>query len=293
MTRVTPSKSRSKRKQQLKRRRILWTILFMVLGAYAAYQTVNYAKGYFAEVPSETVIKLEAETQAQAGTETVVATEAEAPAETVKETPSTVNQAAVNSPFTISANERWQYILVNKENPLDQTFGPEDTFLVQGKYKADTRIKTPVTDMFQAAAAAGIDLQVCSAYRTYDYQQKLFNKLKAKYSHLGDEAATAEAAKSIAKPGTSEHQTGLALDIVTPEYTQLDSGFANTKAGEWLAANAHEYGFILRYPKDKTEITQIIFEPWHFRYVGKEAAKIIYEQGLCYEEFYQQIQFNE
>ena len=85
----------------------------------------------------------------------------------------------------------------------------------------------------------------------------------------------------------------MALDIVTPEYTQLNEGFAKTEAGKWLAANAHQYGFILRYPKDKTELTKIIYEPWHFRYVGKEAAKIIFEEGLCYEEFYGRIQFQE
>ena len=86
-------------------------------------------------------------------------------------------------------------------------------------------------------------------------------------------------------PGTSEHETGLAADIVTPSYQRLDAGYAGTKAAKWLLENAASYGFVLRYPEDKTEITGIDYEPWHYRYVGVEAAKEIMAQGLCLEEY--------
>ena len=92
-------------------------------------------------------------------------------------------------------------------------------------------------------------------------------------------------ARLIAVPGTSEHETGLAADIVTPSYQRLDAGYAGTKAARWLLENAASYGFVLRYPEDKTEITGIDYEPWHYRYVGVEAAKEIMAQGLCLEEY--------
>ena len=90
---------------------------------------------------------------------------------------------------------------------------------------------------------------------------------------------------NVTVPGTSEHHLGLALDILTGGYTTMDDGFGETKAGEWLAQNAPDYGFILRYPAGKEEITGIVYEPWHFRYVGKEYAKDITEKGVCLEEY--------
>ena len=99
------------------------------------------------------------------------------------------------------------------------------------------------------------------------------------------EDARRVAATIVAVPGTSEHHTGLAMDVVTPSYQRLNSGYANTDAAKWLKANAAKYGFILRYPEDKTEITKIIFEPWHYRYVGVEYASFIMSEGICFEEF--------
>jgi D-alanyl-D-alanine carboxypeptidase len=99
------------------------------------------------------------------------------------------------------------------------------------------------------------------------------------------EKACAITEETLAVPGASEHQAGLSVDIVTLRHQVLNDAFADTKAGKWLAEHAHEYGFILRYPKDKEEITGINYEPWHFRYVGKEAAEQIYELGCCLEEY--------
>ena len=94
----------------------------------------------------------------------------------------------------------------------------------------------------------------------------------------------------VTVPGASEHQLGLALDIVSNTYTALDQGFGNTDAGKWLYEHSREYGFILRYPKDKEYITGIDFEPWHFRYVGIEAATVIMDEGITLEEFVERLE---
>ena len=94
------------------------------------------------------------------------------------------------------------------------------------------------------------------------------------------------ASQAVTVPGASEHQAGLAFDIISNDYVTLDEGFAETNAGQWLSENSCKYGFILRYPKGKEDITGIEFEPWHFRYVGREAAEIINKEGITLEEFW-------
>ena len=162
---------------------------------------------------------------------------------------------------------------------------------VQGKYQMDVRAADKAKEMIAAAKKDGITLQVCSAYRSHQKQTDNFNAKLQTYLDKGwtyDEAY-AKTATIIAVPGTSEHETGLALDIVTPSYQNLDSGYANTDAAKWLLENAADYGFILRFPKDKQDITKIIFEPWHYRYVGTEYSSRIMESGLCLEEWLGQI----
>jgi D-alanyl-D-alanine carboxypeptidase len=141
--------------------------------------------------------------------------------------------------------------------------------------------------MLAQAKQDGISLVICSAYRPESRQEELFQSKTQEYIAAGrsEEEAIAVAATIVAKPGTSEHQTGLAIDIVTETYTNLDDGYAETPAAQWLAERAWEFGFALRYPKDKTEITKIIFEPWHYRYVGEENARIMKERGFCLEEY--------
>ena len=104
-------------------------------------------------------------------------------------------------------------------------------------------------------------------------------------SGMNEELARIAAAREVAAPGTSEHQLGLSVDIIDSEYTVLDEAQANTPTQQWLMKNSWRYGFILRYPEGKSEITGIIYEPWHYRYVGKEAKEDIYESGLCLEEW--------
>jgi D-alanyl-D-alanine carboxypeptidase len=180
----------------------------------------------------------------------------------------------------------WQLMLVNKSHPLNENYLPP-LRTVQNHHKVDERIAEYVTDMISDAKKAGVSLLICSSYRSVSRQQELFDDEVKKYVSAGrsmDEALT-EAAYGVAVPGHSEHSTGLALDIVTPEYQILDSGFEETDAFRWLSENAYKYGFILRYPKDKTHITKIKYEPWHYRFVGVENAERIKNEGICLEEF--------
>jgi D-alanyl-D-alanine carboxypeptidase len=144
--------------------------------------------------------------------------------------------------------------------------------------------------MMADARAQGIELIVCSAYRDVAYQTTLFNNKVSELmqSGLTQQEAEAKAGTIVAVPGTSEHNSGLAVDLVTPAYQVLDEGYAETDAAKWLAAHTPEYGFILRYPKGMEAITGIIFEPWHYRYVGREYAREITDSGLCLEQWIQQ-----
>lgn len=183
------------------------------------------------------------------------------------------------------SKDDWRLILVNAENPIPDDFTVEFDS-VQG-YKVDKRIKEPLENMINAAKSEGIDLLICYGYRTYEQSKALFEKqINYQLSRgLAYEEAVREAAKWVAPPGTSEHHTALAVDIVTPSNQVLDHEFKNTDAACWMKDNAYKYGFILRYPEDKQEITGITFEPWHYRFVGNEAAEYMYQNDICLEEF--------
>lgn len=141
--------------------------------------------------------------------------------------------------------------------------------------------------MMDDARLQGLSPTICSSFRTMDKQKTLYNNKVQTYLSQGysKEQAEIEAAKWIAFPGTSEHQTGLAVDIVSHNYQSLDREQENTPEQKWLMENSYKYGFVLRYPEDKSDITGINYEPWHYRYVGVDAAKKIYEGGICLEEY--------
>jgi D-alanyl-D-alanine carboxypeptidase len=139
--------------------------------------------------------------------------------------------------------------------------------------------------MVEAARDDGIDFVMTTAYRSYAFQTILWNNAVTRYG--SEEAAN----NMVARPGESEHQSGLDVDISSSENNyQLNENFGDTEAGKWVSANAADYGFVLRYPSDKTDITGYGFEPWHLRYVGETAAKEITEQGLALEEYVEQLQ---
>lgn len=185
--------------------------------------------------------------------------------------------------------EEYYLLLANAENPLPQDWSIQ-TEEVQNGYEMDKRAAPAMREMIQAAKEDGVELMLCSAYRSVEKQQQLSDRSQQAYMAQGmsEEEAYAKTATETAIPGTSEHQTGLAADIVTPTYQMLDAGFADTPAGQWLSEHAAEYGFVLRYPQDKQEVTGIIYESWHYRFVGKTHAKLMKESGLCLEEYLQQ-----
>lgn len=182
-----------------------------------------------------------------------------------------------------------QMILVNPDHPIPDDFPLKLSWVsLNGKDRQVHSICAQAfKDMVNAAKEDGVILWLRSTYRGIDLQTEGFNNKVKEYINKGysKEDATKIAATIVAVPGTSEHHTGLAADITTPSFDRLNKDFDKTEAYQWLITHCAEYGFILRYPADKTEITKIIYEPWHYRYVGVEAAKIIMSEGICYEEF--------
>ena len=147
-------------------------------------------------------------------------------------------------------------------------------------------------DMQKAAAADGVTVWMQSGYRSVKYQTSLYERKTKYYLDKGYDNATAKekAAAVVNPPGYSEHNCGLAADLNSPEHTGLDEGFEKTAAFRWLCEHAGDYGFILRYPKDAEDKTEIIYEPWHWRYVGVENAAKINASGLCFEEYIETLQ---
>lgn len=184
----------------------------------------------------------------------------------------------------------WCLVLLNKTHriPSDYKFEVSN---IKGNIRCDTRIVQAVLQMIKGAREDGVELLVCSPYRDTKRQEMLFNNKIKSYTKQGYdyEKAYDLASQTVAVPGTSEHEVGMAIDFVTPGYTLLNEGFADTAAGIWLKENAADYGFILRYPKDKEDITRIEFEPWHYRYVGLGASHYIMDNGLCLEEYVSEI----
>lgn len=184
---------------------------------------------------------------------------------------------------------QWNLLLVNREQKLPQGFSVALASIQGGQYQVDARCVDALEQMLDDCRAAGFLPAVCSAYRTEQEQRLLFNRETARWMALGMPLTEAQraAAKSTAVPGTSEHQTGLAVDLVDSNYWGLDDAQASMPAQKWLMEHCWEYGFILRYPSDKEAVTGIVYEPWHYRYVGLQAARTIHEQGLCLEEYLQ------
>ena len=185
-------------------------------------------------------------------------------------------------------------VLVNHTNkmPDNYTF---DTKECGSQTAVNKTLQTPACDAFlemqKAAAADGVTVWMQSGYRSVKYQTGLYERKTKYYTDRGYDTATAKemAAAVVNPPGYSEHNCGLAADLNSPEHTGLDEGFENTTAFRWLCEHAVEYGFILRYPKGAEDKTEITYEPWHWRYVGRENAAKISVSGLCFEDYIAQL----
>lgn len=180
-------------------------------------------------------------------------------------------------------------LLVNKTSALPSDYEPSDLVrpnvayapgVAESRKQMRAEAAQALEALFQAASYDGIELLAISGYRSYWTQ-------KAIYERRLSETSLEYVSLYVARPGQSEHQTGLAMDLGCEGYTDLTESFADTPAYEWLSAHAHEYGFIIRYPKDGTEETGYAFEPWHIRYLG-DLAEEVYESGLTLEKWYEQ-----
>lgn len=181
----------------------------------------------------------------------------------------------------------WYLLLVNPSHSISDDWITDMTDI--GGQQLDSRIVEAYYDLVEAAANDGANLWCASGYRSYDTQSYLYanelDEVKGDYPDLNQSEAEAKAASVVARPGTSEHQTGLAID-----FNYVEESFGSTTEGIWLKEHAHEYGFILRYEQDKQPLTQVIYEPWHYRFVGVKHATRIKELGFCLEEYVEYLQ---
>ena len=205
-----------------------------------------------------------------------------APEETEEKTEDVIEEISIiteDDVFTEGSTEQ----LVNPAYPLPETYEPEDLEYIDLLSTQDTYLRSEANvalrELFEAASDEGLELYAVSGYRSYVTQEGLYNNYVNQH---GQE----EADRFSAKPGTSEHQTGLVMDVSSESaYFGLSESFEETPEGEFVKNNAHKYGFIVRYLDGKEDITGYMYEPWHIRYLGKELAQDVYDSGLTYEEY--------
>lgn len=195
-------------------------------------------------------------------------------------------KAAEKKPATvipITDAEKWNLAIINTKYPLPDSYAPTLSNAINGSnIQLDSRVSEHYAEMYAAAKLSGCVLTPYSGYHTYALQETTYNRKVNFYVNKGmsTEEANQKASAQVLPAGCSEHNAGLSMDIVS-----ASSDFINTKEYKWLCENAHNYGFILRYPEDKTAITGMNFEPWHWRYVGTQAAKEMKEKNQCLEEY--------
>lgn len=186
-------------------------------------------------------------------------------------------------PTIITIDEdNWNLTLVNRGYRIIDSYKPDLVYVCGSSEQLDKKIAEHYEAMYNAAKEDGVTLTPCSGYRSYDLQKRNYNNKVAYYESLGytKDEALEKAATIIMPPGSSEHNLGYAMDIVC-----VDEWFEDTDEFTWLMENAQDYGFILRYPKEKQDITNVIYEPWHWRYVGVEHAKKMKATGQVLEEY--------
>ena len=199
----------------------------------------------------------------------------------VPETKTAEKKPAAIIPITDA--EKWNLAIINTKYPLPDSYAPTLSNAISGSnIQLDSRVSERYAEMYAAAKLSGCVLTPYSGYHSYALQETNYNRKVNFYVNQGisAEEANQKASAQVLPAGCSEHNAGLAMDIVS-----ASSDFINTKEYKWLCENAHNYGFILRYPEDKTAITGMNFEPWHWRYVGTQAAKEMKEKNQCLEEY--------
>lgn len=323
---MSDSSSRRKRKAQIRRRQIWFTIVVVFLLAFLVWYLVGYlpARNSSQEsaIEESSTAQLEesfvpdslAEETSSAVEESVGGGESSALAESVPEesSPEESSQSESSLPEESSGAEEsspekevdeilgmeyvtvdpdatdWNLLLVNKTHRLAENLEMETKQIFSEE--VDARIYDSLVQMLEDGERdSDRQFLVCSGYRSVDFQQTLFDnkiaEIQAEHPEYTYEEAYIEASTIVAIPGASEHNTGLTVDICAMDFQMLIEEYEETDEAKWLKENCYKYGFILRYPKGKEDITQIIYEPWHFRYVGVEAATEIMTQGITLEEY--------
>lgn len=233
-------------------------------------------------------IKLYDRNQTENSSENQEAQTTEPQTEPVSEEPQAVpeTKTAEKKPATIipiTDAEKWNLAIINTKYPLPDSYAPTLSNAISGSnIQLDSRVSERYAEMYAAAKLSGCVLTPYSGYHSYALQETNYNRKVNFYVNQGisAEEANQKASAQVLPAGCSEHNAGLAMDIVS-----ASSDFINTKEYKWLCENAYNYGFILRYPEDKTAITGMNFEPWHWRYVGTQAAKEMKEKNQCLEEY--------
>lgn len=190
----------------------------------------------------------------------------------------------MDNPTIITIDEeKWHLTLINSSYRISDEYVPDLVYVCGSGERLDRKVAEHYEEMYNAAKKDGVDLVPCSGYRSYERQEINYNNKVSFYESQGysHEDAKVKAATIIMPPGSSEHNLGYAMDIVC-----VDEWFEDTAEFKWLTENAADYGFIMRYPKDKQDITKVIYEPWHWRYVGVELAKDLKDSGLVLEEYF-------
>ncbi len=272
--------------------RVLFGLAALILFSFYTYKRVStspHSSDFDSEnafVYSEAVARIKAEeeaaaqqTEAPAATAEPTPTPAETPAPTEtpapEETKSDLPDIDINS---------WEYVLVNADNPLSSDFAPpEVVYVSDSQCPLDSRIEEPILAMKAAAEAQGLNVYLSSGYRSYSDQAANF--IRVCNNNGVSDGKDANGFYITMPAGCSEHQTGICCDITDRYYEIKNRDIENTETFQYLLAHCHEYGFILRFPDGKEDITGVMYEPFHFRYVGVEAATYIMEKGITLEEF--------
>lgn len=269
-------------------------LVLVVLGSVMAFRGEDAPEAsdgsvVYTEGPTTTATTTASATQSTVPTTASTATHA-----TAKTTKSNSSTAKVTAPTAGSNKDvyiqeeapSWNLLLVNPWNPItDEYIASVNLVNYATKKEIDARVLESLQKMIRDGAE--YKLSAASLYRSVDLQTTLYNRKVDYYKNRGYKQDEAErlAATVVARPYTSEHHTGMAVDILGSGYSSLEESFERTPAFKWLKEHCAEYGFILRYPKEKEDITGVIYEPWHYRYVGVEAATEIMQRGLTLEEY--------
>ncbi len=239
-------------------------------------QASQEEKEYNNEAPATTEKAEAADTTAESNDTTL-------PETTQAITAAVAQPGTMDNPTIISIDEEsWYLTLVNSSYRIPDDYEPDLIYVCGSGERLDRKVAEHYEEMYNAALKDGVNLTPCSGYRSYELQERNYNNKVSFYESQGysNKDAKVKAATIIMPPGSSEHNLGYAMDIVC-----VDEWFEDTDEFRWLTENAADYGFIMRYPKDKQDITKVIYEPWHWRYVGVELAKDLKETGLVLEEY--------